>query len=142
MFEVCYGVFILLVYGVIEFGGLVVGMLLEVYVEWGSCKIGSVGKLYLGVCFRVIDVESNEELLSGEIGIFEVVLFCMGIYWICIFDIGYVDEDGFIFLCGRVDGVIMCGGFKVLFEIIEIVLLFYSVVLVVGVIGILDYWFG
>ncbi|MGC1506914.1 class I adenylate-forming enzyme family protein [Ketobacter sp.] len=141
-FEARYGVPILLAYGATEFGGPVAGMSPEMYAEWGSRKTGSVGKPYPGARFRVIDAESNEELPPGETGILEVVSPRMGTHWIRTSDIGYVDEDGFIFLCGRADGAIMRGGFKVLPETIETALLLHSAVSAAGVIGIPDHRLG
>ena len=39
--------------------------------------------------------------------------------WFRPFDVGYLDEDGFLFNGGRADGAIMRGGFKLLPESIE-----------------------
>ncbi len=141
-FEQRYGVPILLAYGATEFGGPVVTMTPDIYAIWGDRKIGSVGKPLPGVLIRVIDPDTDSELPAGTMGILEVVSPRMGPEWIRTSDIAYVDEDGFLFLCGRADGAIMRGGFKVLPETIEKALLLHPAVAAAGVIGVSDQRLG
>lgn len=141
-FEERYDVPILLAYGATEFGGPVAGMTPELYIEWGDKKLGSVGRPYPGVRLRVVDPETKAEVAAGCTGILEVVSPRMGSQWICTADLAYIDEDGFLFLCGRADGAIMRGGFKVLPETIEKALLLHGAVSAAGVIGVPDHRLG
>lgn len=141
-FEERYGVPILLAYGATEFGGPVTSMTPDVYQEYGDKKVGSVGKPFPGVKLRIIDQETHEELPQGSQGIVEVVSPRIGPNWIRTADFGYLDEDGFLYLCGRSDGAIMRGGFKILPETIEKALLLHSSVAAAGVIGVPDHRLG
>lgn len=141
-FEARYGVPILLAYGATEFGGPVVSMTPDLYAEWGEKKPGSVGKPLPGAQVRVVDQDSGEILPAGNTGLLEVVSPRMGPAWIRTADIAYLDEDGFLFLCGRADGAIMRGGFKVLPETIERALQLHAGVAAAGVIGISDHRLG
>lgn len=141
-FEERYGVPILLAYGATEFGGPVCSMTPDVYAEWGDKKLGSVGKPLPGAQVRVVDQESGSVLPAGTMGLLEVVSPRMGPDWIRTSDIAYLDEDGFLFLCGRADGAIMRGGFKVLPETIEKVLLLHPAIAAAGVIGVSDHRLG
>lgn|SRR3990167_1178108 len=141
-FEQRYGVPILLAYGATEFGGPVTSMTPDLYAAWGEKKLGSVGKPLPGAHVRVIDPETNRELSAGTMGVLEVISPRMGPEWIRTSDIAYLDEDGFLFLCGRADGAIMRGGFKVLPETIEKALLLHPAISAAGVIGISDHRLG
>lgn len=136
-FEERYQIPILLSYGATEFGGPVTAMTRDLYAEWGKEKLGSVGRaLPGGFQLRVIHPDSHEVLPAGEEGILEVVSPRIGSHWIRTSDIGLIDEDGFLFLCGRADGAIMRGGFKVLPETIEKALLQHPAIAAVSVVGI------
>ncbi|NPU94371.1 MAG: long-chain fatty acid--CoA ligase [Gammaproteobacteria bacterium] len=141
-FEERYGVPILLAYGATEFGGPVTSMTPEIYAVWGEKKLGSVGKPFPGAHVRVIDPDTNAVLPAGTMGVLEVVSPRMGPEWIRTSDIAYLDEDGFLFLCGRADGAIMRGGFKVLPETIEKALLQHPAISAAGVIGVTDHRLG
>ncbi|MEE2732021.1 MAG: class I adenylate-forming enzyme family protein [Pseudomonadota bacterium] len=141
-FEERYNVPILLAYGATEFGGPVASMTPEVYQIWGDRKVGSVGKAFPGVKLRVIDPNNFTELSAGAVGLLEVVSPRMGEHWIRTSDLAYLDEDGFLFLCGRADGAIMRGGFKILPETIEKALLQHPAVAAAGVVGVADHRLG
>ncbi|RLU03757.1 MAG: acyl--CoA ligase, partial [Ketobacter sp.] len=141
-FEKRYGVPILLAYGATEFGGPVTSMTPDVYQEYGDNKVGSVGKAFPGVKLRIIDQDTLEEVPAGTQGILEVVSPRIGPDWIRTSDYGYLDEDGFLYLCGRSDGAIMRGGFKILPETIEKALLLHSSVAAAGVVGVPDHRLG
>lgn len=118
-FEDRYGIPILQAYGATEFGGPVTNMPLDVYLEWGRKKLGSVGLPYRGAQIRAIDAETGEVLPAGSEGLLEVIAPRMGPDWIRTSDIGVIDADGFVWHRGRADGAIMRGGFKLLPEVIE-----------------------
>ena len=141
-FEERYGVPILLAYGATEFGGPVTSMTPDILQEYGDQKVGSVGKPFPGVKLRIIDQETHEEVPHGTQGVLEVVSPRIGPHWIRTADFGYLDEDGFLYLCGRSDGAIMRGGFKILPETIEKALLLHSSVAAAGVIGVPDHRLG
>ena len=141
-FEERYGVPILLAYGATEFGGPVVSMPPEDYARIGDQKKGSVGKPMPGAKIRVIDPETDQVLPAGEVGILEVVSPRMGDHWIRTSDLAHMDVDGFLYLCGRADGAIMRGGFKVLPETIEQALLLHPHVAAAGVVGVPDHRLG
>lgn len=137
-FEERYGVPILLAYGATEFGGPVVSMTPDLYAQWKERKRGSVGKPLPGAQIRVLDEVTGKELKAGKMGILEVVSPRMGPDWIRTSDLAVVDEDGFLFLCGRADGAIMRGGFKILPETIEKALALHPAVAAAGVVGVAD----
>lgn len=53
-------------------------------------------------------------------------------------DLGRLDHDGFLWITGRADGAINRGGFKVLPETVESVLLRHPAVRAAGVVGVPD----
>lgn len=61
---------------------------------------------------------------------------------ICVGDIGYVDEEGYLFLCGRDAEIIISGGVNIYPAAIEACLLEHPSVLDCGVIGVPDEEFG
>lgn len=141
-FEERYGVPILLAYGATEFGGPVTSMTPDLHQVWGDRKLGSVGKPLPGVQLRVVDQVSGDALPIGEQGLLEVISPRIGGHWIRTSDLAQIDADGFLFLRGRADGVIMRGGFKILPETIEQVLVQHPAVSAAGVIGIPDHRLG
>lgn len=141
-FEERYGVPILLAYGATEFGGPVTSMTLDLHTKYGLEKLGSVGKPFPGVKLRVMDITTNKELPAGTKGLLEVVSPRVGEDWIRTSDVAYLDADGFLFLCGRADGAIMRGGFKILPETIEAALVLHQAVAAAGVVGVDDHRLG
>ncbi len=137
-FEVRYGIPILLSYGATEFGGPVAAMTPQLHDEWGAAKFGSVGRAMPGVALRVRHFDTGEILGPGVEGILEVVSPRMGPDWIRTSDIAVVDADGFLFHRGRADGAIMRGGFKILPETIEAVLLRHPSISAAAVVGVPD----
>jgi oxalate---CoA ligase len=123
----------------------------------GPRKIGSVGKA-IGVELRVLTTEQDGTATSGphQIGMVEirgdsVIRRYDGAGyedrfsddgWLNTGDLGYVDDDGFVFLVGRSDDVINRGGEKIFPREIEDVILGVRGVVGAAVIGVSDDVFG
>lgn len=110
-----YGVPILIVYGATEFVGSVTGWSPTEFVEWWDRKRGSVGRAFPGVRLRVVD-DDGAEVSVGTVGRLQIASARAGGSgddWVTTSDLGRVDEDGFLYVHGRADDVIMRGGFKV-----------------------------
>jgi len=114
--EDAYGVPVLITYGATEFGA-VARWTVENRRALGRIKRGSSGQALPGCELRVVDPVSGEVLPANETGILEVHTSDRHViadgYWIRTTDLAHIDEDGFLFVEGRVDDVIIRGGFKV-----------------------------
>ena len=97
-----------------------------------------MGRPFGGAEIRIRDTEEGALLPAGEVGLVEVLSPRMGPDWIVTSDLGLVDDDGFLFLHGRNDGAIMRGGFKIVPETVEQVLLTHPAVAEVAVVGLPD----
>jgi long-chain acyl-CoA synthetase len=115
-------------------------------------KSGSAGRGIPGVSVKVVDDEGNS-LLSGTHG--EIVVaggnIMQGYWrdeaetknrlrdgWLFTGDLGFLDEEGFLFITGRKNEMIKTGGFRVSPEEVEEALLEQEDVLEVGVAGVAD----
>jgi long-chain acyl-CoA synthetase len=114
-FEDRYGIPVLLGYGATEFLNSVTGWTPALWADFGRSKIGSVGRAYPGVGLRVVDgllevdpPQRAEGLPNG---------------WLRTADRARIDDDGFVWILGRADGVIVRGGFKVDLALLEEALL-------------------
>ncbi len=121
----------------------------------GPRKPGSVGRP-VGVSLRVVSVEGRTVLGPGAVGSIEIggptVIdhYEWGAYaerfddegWLRTGDLGYLDEEGYVFLVGRSDDVINRGGEKVYPLEIEHVLAAVDGVAAVAVVGEPDEVFG
>ena len=58
--------------------------------------------------------------------------------WLCTGDLGYLDEDGFLFIEGRVTEIIKSGGFRISPGEVEDVLIRHPAVSEVAVLGLAD----
>ena len=112
-FEARYGVPILITYGATEFGGVIAQWTLDDHRRFAATKRGSVGKPRPGTHLRIVDADSGDALPAGQQGILDVLSDRLGGDWVRTTDLGVIDEDGFLFLKGRADSVIIRGGFKV-----------------------------
>ena len=137
-FEARFGIDLLLAYGATEFYGTVAAMTAELYGEWKEAKFGSVGRAIPGVELRTVDAESGAVCLAGETGLIEVLCADIAPGWLRTSDLGMIDADGFLFIRGRGDGAIIRGGFKLLPETIERILLQHEAVATVAVVGVSD----
>lgn len=111
-----YGKPVLLSYGATELGQ-VARWTTEMHREYGRLKRGSSGRAPPGVEIRVIDEISGDMLPPGESGVFEIHSPSAPVqgsgYWTRTSDVGRIDTDGFVFVEGRADDVIIRGGLKV-----------------------------
>lgn len=116
-FETVYGVPVLVAYGATEFGGPVSSWTLDLHREWSDRKRGSVGRAMDGFELRVVDEATGAELPPDQVGLLSVrlphAIGRTGDGWLRTNDRARIDRDGFLFILGRADDVIVRGGFKV-----------------------------
>jgi acyl-coenzyme A synthetase/AMP-(fatty) acid ligase len=116
-FEARYGIPVLRGYGATEFLGGVTSWTLDEYRQVGADKRGSVGRALPGVRLRVVDPETGNEVAATQVGVLEVTPARRPVGvpdgWIRTTDLASLDEDGYLWIHGRADDVIIRGGFKV-----------------------------
>lgn len=124
--------------------------------RWFPARAGSMGKPVPGHDVRVIDSETGEELPVGEVGEIAVrregdpVVFSeywnrperteaarVG-PWHLTGDLGYADEEGYLWFKSRDDDLIITSGYRVGPREVEEVLLDHEGVAQVGVVGVPD----
>jgi acyl-CoA synthetase (AMP-forming)/AMP-acid ligase II len=139
-FESRYGIPVLVQYGATEWMGGIAGWTLSDHEKFGAAKLGSVGRPRGDVKLRVIDPDTDHEVLPGETGVLEVLptqrLGATG--WTRTTDLASIDTDGFLYIRGRTDDTIIRGGFKVQLNHVADVLMRHEAVLEASVIGIPD----
>lgn len=109
-----YGIPILVVYGATEFSGAVAGWTVkDFHARWAEKK-GSVGRAFPGVRLQIVD-EDGTVLGPDESGRLQVATPQTGRAdeWVTTSDLAHLDADGFLYIDGRADDVIVRGGFKV-----------------------------
>lgn len=110
-----YGIPILIVYGATEFSGAVAGWTLkDFHARWAD-KAGSVGRAFPGVRLQVID-DGGAVLAPGLTGRLQVAspqVSGSRDGWVTTSDLAHLDDEGFLYIDGRADDVIMRGGFKI-----------------------------
>lgn len=117
-------------------------------------KIGSVGLPWPDVDLKIVDIETGtEEVSAGKEG--EIIVkgpqvmtgywmneketaIAMKDGWFYTGDIGYIDDDGFVFIVDRKKDMILCSGFNVYPRDIDEVLYQHPAVLEVCAVGIPD----
>jgi acyl-CoA synthetase (AMP-forming)/AMP-acid ligase II len=116
-FEEVYGVPVLSVYGATEFGGGVAGWTLSDHRRYGAEKRGSVGRTHPGIDIRIVDPATGSHVGTGEVGLLELrgrqLRSDAPDGWVRTMDLASLDGDGFLWIRGRADDVIIRGGFKV-----------------------------
>jgi acyl-CoA synthetase (AMP-forming)/AMP-acid ligase II len=110
-----YGIPVLASYAATEFGGGVAGWNLADHRRFWPAKRGSVGRAHPGCELRVVDVQDGRVLGVDAEGLLEVkaAQLSKGHSWIRTTDLARIDADGFLWILGRADRVIIRGGFKV-----------------------------
>jgi long-chain acyl-CoA synthetase len=124
----------------------------------GVYKPGSTGLPVPDVEVRIVDAETGQqELASGQVG--EMIMRCpqimLGYYqhptetantirdgWLFTGDLGYMDEDGYLFIVDRKKDVIKPSGFQVWPRDVEEVIASHPAVAEVGVAGVPDAYSG
>lgn len=110
-----YGIPILVVYGATEFSGAVAGWTVKDFHARWTDKRGSVGRAFPGVRLQVVD-EDGAALGANESGRLQVATLQAGSSggsWVTTSDLAHLDAEGFLYIDGRADDVIVRGGFKV-----------------------------
>jgi len=114
-FTARFGIPVLQAYGATEFQGLA-SWTLKDHRRFATAKKGAVGRIHPGVEVRVVDPETEQVLPVGSAGILEVRTAQSSTgpgEWVRTSDLARYDEDGFLWILGRVDGAINRGGFKI-----------------------------
>lgn len=114
-FTAKYGIPVLGSYAATEFGGGVAGWNVADHRRFWAVKRGSVGRAHAGCELRVVDPEDGRVLAPDAEGLLEVKAGQLGdgTSWIRTTDLARIDADGFLWILGRADRVIIRGGFKV-----------------------------
>jgi len=135
-----FGVIVLNSYGQTELGGEVVGWSAADAREWGETKLGSVGRPLPGIDVTIADdevmVRTPTTAARNIDAAFLDRLTDEG--WFHTGDLGWFDDDGFLWLDGRVSDMINRGGLKVFPGTVEDVLLAADGVLEAAVVGVPD----
>jgi len=124
----------------------------------GERRIGSVGMPLPGTTVRIVHAETREVLPDGEIG--ELELRGPNVFkgywkqpdktsasfsadgWFKTGDLGFIEKDGYITLCGRSKDLIISGGLNIYPPEVERVLVEHPAVNACAVIGCLDAEWG
>ena len=116
-FEERYGIPVIVSYGATEFSGALTGLTMRDRRTWGTAKRGSVGRPHPGVELRIVDPGDGRDVEPGTVGLLLArapqIAGAEPGGWTRTNDLARIDEDGFLFIVGRVDDVIIRGGFKV-----------------------------
>lgn len=135
-----FGVLVLNSYGQTELGGEVVGWSAADAREWGETKLGSVGRPLPGIDVTITEDEvmvRTPTTAARKIDpAFRDRLTDDG--WFHTGDLGWFDDDGFLWLDGRVSDMINRGGLKVFPGTVEDVILAADGVREAAVVGVPD----
>jgi acyl-CoA synthetase (AMP-forming)/AMP-acid ligase II len=115
-----FGVGILNGYGQTELGGEVVGWSAADWKQFGAAKLGAVGRPHAGIDVRVRDGELQVRSASAP----PVDAAALGDRltddgWLRTGDLARIDEDGFVWIDGRISSMINRGGLKVFPDEVE-----------------------
>jgi acyl-coenzyme A synthetase/AMP-(fatty) acid ligase len=140
-FEETYGIPVVRSYGATEFVGNVMGFNPD-ELDLVRKKRGSVGRPRPGFTIRIVDPATGLEVATGEPGRLEVDSPRRAVGapagWIATNDLARVDADGFVWILGRADSVLIRGGFKVSTEEVAAVLQEHPAVADAAVTGLPD----
>lgn len=125
----------------------------DTYMPKDRVKYGSCGKPIRGNEIRIVDLETGEDLprgKSGEIAVRNPAVF-KGYWrrpeataetlrdgWVFTGDVGYFDEDGYLYFTGRVKEMIKCSGYSVFPEDVEALMLMHPGIRQCAAIGVPD----
>jgi long-chain acyl-CoA synthetase len=135
-----YGIPILITYGATEFAGAVAGWTLKDFRASWADKKGSVGRPFPGVQLQVVD-EDGTVLPAGQTGRLQVASAQVGDSadrWVTTSDLAHIDGDGYLYIDGRADDVIVRGGFKIAPETVVRALRTHDAVADAAVAGLAD----
>lgn len=135
-----FGIPILITYGATEFAGAVAGWTAKDFRASWAAKKGSVGRPFPGSRLQVID-DDGTVLPTGQTGRLQVASSQVGDSadkWFTTSDLGHIDEDGYLYIDGRADDVIVRGGFKIAPETVVRALRTHEAVADAAVAGLAD----
>jgi acyl-coenzyme A synthetase/AMP-(fatty) acid ligase len=137
-----FGVAVLNCYGQTELGGEIVGWTAADWREFGATKLGAVGRPHPGIEVRA-DPDLDGELVVRTPALRDGARRAGGgrttaSGWYRTGDLGRVDDDGFVWIDGRVSQMINRGGLKVFPAEVEEVLRLAPGVADVAVVGVPD----
>jgi acyl-coenzyme A synthetase/AMP-(fatty) acid ligase len=135
-----FGVLVLNSYGQTELGGEVVGWSAADAREWGETKLGSVGRPLPGIDVTIVDDEVMVRTPTTAARKIDPAFFdrLTDEGWFHTGDLGWFDDDGFLWLDGRVSDMINRGGLKVFPGAVEDVLVAAHGVREAAVVGVAD----
>jgi long-chain acyl-CoA synthetase len=126
-------------------------------IEMAKDKVGSVGMASPIIDCKIVDLDTNQSLpprQSGEIWI-KGALITKGYWeneeatkntitegWLHTGDVGWMDEDGFIYVCDRIKDMINRGGEKIYSTEVEDVISSHPLVLEAAAVGVPDELYG
>ncbi|OLP03969.1 AMP-dependent synthetase [Mycolicibacterium porcinum] len=135
-----FGVLVLNSYGQTELGGEVVGWSAADAREWGETKLGSVGRPLPGIDVTITEDEVMVRTPTTAARKIDPAFLdrLTDDGWFHTGDLGWFDDDGFLWLDGRVSDMINRGGLKVFPGTVEDVLLAAAGVREAAVVGVPD----
>lgn len=135
-----FGVIVLNSYGQTELGGEVVGWSAADAREWGETKLGSVGRPLSGIDVTIADDEVMVRTPTTAARKIDPAFLdrLTDEGWFHTGDLGWFDDDGFLWLDGRVSDMINRGGLKVFPGTVEDVILAADGVREAAVVGVPD----
>lgn len=135
-----FGVLVLNSYGQTELGGEVVGWSAADAREWGGTKLGSVGRPLPGIDVTIAEDEVMVRTPTTAARKIDPAFLdrLTDDGWFHTGDLGWFDDDGFLWLDGRVSDMINRGGLKVFPGTVEDVLLAADGIREAAVVGVPD----
>lgn len=114
-----FGVGILNGYGQTELGGEVVGWSAADWKTFGPAKLGAVGRPHSGIEVRVRDGELQVRSASTPVDAATLGDRVSNDGWLRTGDLARIDDDGFVWIDGRVSSMINRGGLKIFPDEVE-----------------------